>query len=72
VELWLPEGRKWYCAEDVSDSPDRLLLLRQVVIASGFAGPLLGIDQKKLDDEQLDQVTKDYRLVHFTEYRLNG
>src|SRR5574338_801884 len=60
VELWLPEGKKWYCAEDVSDSPDRLFLLRQVIIASGFAGPLFGIDQKKLDDEQLDRVTQEY------------
>jgi deazaflavin-dependent oxidoreductase (nitroreductase family) len=67
VELWLPEGKKFFCAEDVSDSPDRLFLLRQVAIASGFAGPLLGINQKKLDDKQLDEVSKDYRLVHFTE-----
>ena len=67
VELWLPEGRKWYCAEDISASPDRLFLLRQVIIASGFAGPLFGINPKKLDDEQLDRVSKEYRLVHFTE-----
>ncbi len=26
VELWLPEGKKWYCAEDVSASPDRMFL----------------------------------------------
>ena len=71
VELWLPEGRKWYCAEDVSDSPGRLFLLRQVIIASGFAGPLLGIDQRKLNDKQLDEVTREYRLVHFTEAQMN-
>lgn len=68
VELWLPEGRKLYCAEDHSESSNRLFLMRQVIIASGFAGPLFGIDQKKLNDEQLDAVTRDYRLVHFTEY----
>ena len=71
VELWLPEGKKWYCAEDISASPDRLFLLRQVIIASGFAGPLFGINPKKLDDQQLDMVSKEYRLVHFTEYHLN-
>jgi len=71
VELWLPEGKKWYCAEDVSTSPNRLFLLRQVIIASGFAGPLFGIDPKKLGDEQLDKVSKEYRLVQFTEYRIN-
>ena len=64
VELWLPEGRNSYCAEDVSDSPNRLFLLRQVIIASGFAGPLFGINPKKLNDEQLSAVSK-YRLVRF-------
>ncbi len=68
VELWLPEGKKWYCAEDISSSPDRLFLLRQVIIASGFAAPLFGINQKKLDDEQLNKASRNYRLVHFTEY----
>ncbi|MGB8981240.1 MAG: nitroreductase/quinone reductase family protein [Anaerolineales bacterium] len=65
VELWLPEGRRAACAEDVSDSPKRLFLLRQVIIASGFAGPLFGVNQKKMNDEQIDKVTKEYRLVHF-------
>ena len=65
VELWLPEGKRLMCAEDISNSPDRLYLLRQVIIASGFAGPLFGVDPKKLDDEQLHKVSKNYRLVHF-------
>ena len=67
VELWLPEGKNIYCADDISDSPRRLFLLRQVIIASGFAGPLFGINPKKLNDEQLDKISKDYRLVHFTQ-----
>jgi len=65
IELWLPEGKRKMRVEEVSDSPNRLFLLRQVIIASGFAGPMFGVDQRKLDDEQLDAVTKDYRLVHF-------
>ena len=65
VELWLPEGKQTFCAADISDSPNRLYLLRQVIIASGFATPLFGINQKKLNDEQLDAVSKEYRLVHF-------
>ena len=67
VELWLPDGKKNFCAEEVSDAPNRLFLMRQVIIASGFAGPLFGVDPKKLNDEQLDTVSKDYRLVHFKE-----
>jgi deazaflavin-dependent oxidoreductase (nitroreductase family) len=65
IELWLPEGKRKARAEDVSDSPKRLFLLRQVIIASGFAGPLFGINPRKLNDEQLDAISKEYRLVHF-------
>jgi hypothetical protein len=65
VELWLPEGKDFYCAEDISNSPDRLFLLRQVIIASGFAAPLFGINLKQLSDEQLDTISKEYKLVHF-------
>ena len=66
VELWLPEGKRLACAEDVSGSPHRLSLLRQVIIASGFAGPLFGLNPRKLNDQQLDAASKEYRLVHFT------
>ena len=65
IELWLPEGKRIAFAEDISDSPRRLFLLRQVIIASGFAAPLFGINPKKLNDDQLDAISKDYRLVHF-------
>jgi len=65
IELWLPEGKRSAHAEDISDSPRRLFILRQVIIASGFAGPLFGINPKKLNDQQLDAVSKEYRLVHF-------
>lgn len=67
VELWLPDGKQTFCAEEISDSPKRLFLMRQVIIASGFAGPLLGVNPRKLNDEQLDRVSKDYRLIHFRE-----
>jgi deazaflavin-dependent oxidoreductase (nitroreductase family) len=66
VELWLPSGRRRARACDVSDSPCRVRLLREIVIASGIAGPLLGVDQRKLTDEQMAVLGKDYRLIHFT------
>ena len=69
IELWLPEGKRSACAEDISDSPRRLFLLRQVIIASGFAAPLFGINPKKLNDEQLDVISKEYRLVHFIRHQ---
>ena len=65
VRLWLPKGRRGAHASDASDSPQRVHLMRQAIIGSGFAGPLMGVDQRKLSDEQLDAITKDYRLVRF-------
>ncbi len=65
VELWLPEGKRAACAEDVSEAPNRLFVLRQIIIASGFAGPTFGVDPRKVDDEKLDSISKGYRLVHF-------
>ena len=63
--LWLPDGWRQVHAVDATDSPRRAELLRQVVVASGMAGPLLGVDQKHLSDEQLLQIARDYRIVHF-------
>ena len=63
VELWLLEGRYAGLAEDVSESPQRLVLLRKVLVASGFATYAAGIDPLKLSDEDLAAVTRSYRLV---------
>ena len=71
VEILLRKGWRKAKAEDVSNSPKRVFLMRQVIIGSGFAGPLFGINQKKLNDEQLDAVTKEYRLIHFIPIRHN-
>ncbi len=65
VELWLPRGRRSARAAEVSDSPRRVELLRAITIASGFAGPLLGVDQRKLTDDDIARIGKDYRLVRF-------
>jgi deazaflavin-dependent oxidoreductase (nitroreductase family) len=65
IQLWLPQGKRRARACDVSDSPCRVKLLREITIASGLAGPLLGIDQSKLTDEQLASIAKDYRIIHF-------
>ena len=64
VEIWIPEG--WYrgVAEDVSDAENRIELLRAVLVASGFAAPLFGLDPKQLDDEQLAKLSQSYRIVH--------
>lgn len=63
IEVWLPNGWWQAVAEDVSDSPGRLAALRQVIIASGFAGRLEGLDAQHMTDEALGDATAPYRLV---------
>lgn len=65
VQLWLPEGKRRAHACDVSERADRASLIRAIAIASGFAGPLLGFDQRKMTDEQILAASKDYRIIHF-------
>ena len=63
VEIWLPDG--WWAgvAEDISDSKERLPILRQVLIASGFAARSVGINPLAMTDEALDADTDTYRLL---------
>ncbi len=66
IELWLTEGRWLAEAHDISDHPNRLAILREVLIASGFAAPLFGLHPKRENDLDLANLTKSYRLVHIT------
>ena len=63
VEVWLKDG--WYdaVAEDVSDVADRLYILRQVIIGSGFVAPLIGLDPYNQDDATFNELTRDYRVI---------
>jgi deazaflavin-dependent oxidoreductase (nitroreductase family) len=63
VEVWLPDG--WWAgvAEDISDSPSRIQLIRQVLMASGFASYLAGLNPLKMTDDELDAESKKYRLL---------
>lgn len=64
VEVWLPDS--WWAGsvEEVDrDHADWLSLLRQVLIASGFAAYVAGIDPKRISDAELQQVAAEYRLL---------
>lgn len=63
TEVWLPDGWWKGIAEDVSTSEQRPQIMRAVVEASGFAGPMFGVDPKKLDDTALMEATKSYKVV---------
>lgn len=63
VEVWLP-GRSWTgTVEDVSSHPLRVSLLREVLVASGFAAPAAGVPVRRLSDEELADRTADYQLL---------
>ena len=66
VEIWLPDGRYNAQATDITDDPNALPLLRQVLINSGFAALAAGITPKTMSDEELAAVTGNYRLIRFT------
>jgi deazaflavin-dependent oxidoreductase (nitroreductase family) len=63
VEVWLPNSRWAGVAEDVTDAENRTELLRHVITASGFAGPLFGINPKNLADDDYETLLESYRLI---------
>ena len=64
VEMWLPDGWWTGVVEDISDGPRRLPLLRQVLLASGFAARVAGLDPVAMTDEALHAATARYPLLH--------
>ena len=66
VEIWLPDRKAQVKAKDISDSPQRLRLIRELLIASGFAARMFGgIDPTKVDDSTLNKITSNYRIIYF-------
>ena len=63
VEVWLPNG--WWAgeAQDISNSEDRIQIMRKVIIASGFAGRIAGLDPL-MSDEAFAEATNAYKLIH--------
>jgi deazaflavin-dependent oxidoreductase (nitroreductase family) len=73
VEVWLPGDWRRGVAEDLSQDPRRIPLLRKVIIASGVVGPMVGVNPRKMDDAVFDQATSKYRLVRIRQgERLRG
>lgn len=63
VEVWLPDGRWVGIAEDVTGLENAASHLRQVIVASGLAGPLFGVNPKKLSDQDFQEMLQSYRLI---------
>lgn len=64
VEIWLPHGRWMGEVDDITASPNYTYLMRQVLIGSGFAARLAGINPHTISDEDLIAVSRGYRLLH--------
>lgn len=64
VEIWLADGRWIGIAEDASSVENRTELLRKVLVASGFAASLFGMNPSRLSDQELAEMLQNYRLVH--------
>lgn len=63
VKVWLPDRQTAATIEDASDDPDRMAIVRQVLIYSGFAAPVAGLHPTKMTDEALNEATSEYRLI---------
>lgn len=64
VEVWLPNGWWEGRVEEIQGQEGRVDLIRQILIASGFAAYTVGLDPHKMDDAALDEATAKYRLLH--------
>lgn len=63
VAVWLPEGRWVGTMTDVSDHPDRMARMRAVLIDAGFAAHAFGLHPRSMSEQELDETTRNYRLV---------
>ena len=63
VEVWLPDSWWSGIAEDISAVELRDYILRHVLIASGIAAPMFGVDPRTMSPEEFTDTTREYRLV---------
>lgn len=62
-EVWLSDGWWSTVATDITDSLQALDLIRSVLIGSGFAARVAGINPYTMTDSELSAATRYYRLV---------
>lgn len=66
VEVWLPDGRWNATAEEIPNDATYLPILRQVLIASGFAASAFGgVNPRKMSDDELADKCGDYHIFRF-------
>jgi hypothetical protein len=63
--VWLPDGRWTAVAVDVTAEAGSRSRIRQVLLDSGFAARVFGLNPKEMTDTEIDRATSGYRLVRF-------
>lgn len=63
IEVWLIDGYWQGTAEEIINQPNQIEIMRAVLIGSGFAARVFGINPSKADDATLQYLTRDYCLV---------
>lgn len=63
ISLWLDNQAYQARIEEVSEHPQRLAIMREVLRGSGLVAPLVGVDPNRLSDKELDRRTTAYRLL---------
>jgi deazaflavin-dependent oxidoreductase (nitroreductase family) len=63
VEIWSPEGWWEGITEDVTEVENAAEILRKVLIGSGFAARLFGLNPYKISEKGLENLLIKYRLI---------
>ncbi len=63
IEIIIPSGPLAGVAEDATNSEEALLILRQLLKNSGFAGFFAGFNPFTISDTELREKIKDFPLV---------
>lgn len=61
--VWLPNGRWSASVADVTDEPEARQRIRQVLVDSGFAARVFGLNPRVMSNDEIDEATSTYRLV---------
>jgi deazaflavin-dependent oxidoreductase (nitroreductase family) len=64
VEIWHPDG--WFVglAEESPITEENLPTVRKILVNSGFAARLFGLNPHQLTDEELMEECRGYKLIH--------
>jgi deazaflavin-dependent oxidoreductase (nitroreductase family) len=63
IDVWLQDGWWQANAEEVIGQPNQIEIMRAVLVGSGFAARMFGINPLKIDDATLKYLTRDYCLM---------